>query len=489
MPWSVADQRWLKSPRPPAKSSSSLEVATSAEIEAWKAAEAAEIHKQNVEMKARILARGKGKDPKAVDAEMELQVRALAQARENAKAEEQRRLGEEKVASWLKDPIVHPSVGPAASSALVPTVMWEFSAHFPSGRPVLHPKPPPLPEPATLPPPHVRGKQYESWQWSSEQQQWQQLQQARVVVHTPQQTRRQPLNAPTPKARIKKQPPPSPERDTAASLSKMEYRQVKTAAAKAASPTNPVAVRMAGDALSAALFLGKGVRAAQQVLDASYDAAASAHDPAEEVRQASEALSVAIVANRGVARAREALKAVRAQAAAAAAAAAAEAKRVVVPSGSPRDNACDGSDAPLLPAELARSFQTAQSRLGTAPSAVCINVVCGCAVPVAFASAAFTAGFLPLTIVAAGLIPSFAVLAVFSTPATTYTVPPPGSAASALGASSSTAAGFGGKQQQSNFMVESVMRGSAVLTDAESSPFKVNAACRHQTHGWVLFTS
>ena len=66
-----------------------------AEKAAKKAAEAVRIHKQNMEMKARIQAQGKGKDPKALDAEVERQRRALAQARADAKAEEKRRLDAE----------------------------------------------------------------------------------------------------------------------------------------------------------------------------------------------------------------------------------------------------------------------------------------------------------------------------------------------------------------------------------------------------------
>ena len=66
-----------------------------AEKAATKAAEAARIHKQNQEMKARILAQGKGRDPKALDADIERQRRALAQARADAKAAEKARLDAE----------------------------------------------------------------------------------------------------------------------------------------------------------------------------------------------------------------------------------------------------------------------------------------------------------------------------------------------------------------------------------------------------------
>ena len=51
-----------------------------------KAEEASRIHRQNMELKARIQAQGKGKDPKALEAEIDRQRRALAKARAEAKA-------------------------------------------------------------------------------------------------------------------------------------------------------------------------------------------------------------------------------------------------------------------------------------------------------------------------------------------------------------------------------------------------------------------
>lgn len=62
---------------------------------AKKAAEATRIHQQNLEMKARIMAQGKGKDPKVLDAEVERQRRLLAQVRAEAKAAEKARLDSE----------------------------------------------------------------------------------------------------------------------------------------------------------------------------------------------------------------------------------------------------------------------------------------------------------------------------------------------------------------------------------------------------------
>ena len=69
-----------------------------AEKAAKKAAEASRILQQNAEMKARIMATGKGKDPKVLDAEVERQRRELAQARADAKAAERARLNEENAA-------------------------------------------------------------------------------------------------------------------------------------------------------------------------------------------------------------------------------------------------------------------------------------------------------------------------------------------------------------------------------------------------------
>ena len=69
-----------------------------AEKAAKKAAEASRILQQNAEMKARIMATGKGKDPKVLDAEVERQRRELAQARADAKAAERARLKEENAA-------------------------------------------------------------------------------------------------------------------------------------------------------------------------------------------------------------------------------------------------------------------------------------------------------------------------------------------------------------------------------------------------------
>jgi hypothetical protein len=60
-----------------------------------KAAEAVRIQKQNAEMKARLQAQGKGRDPKALDAEIEEKRRAIAKARADAKAAEKARLLEE----------------------------------------------------------------------------------------------------------------------------------------------------------------------------------------------------------------------------------------------------------------------------------------------------------------------------------------------------------------------------------------------------------
>ena len=53
---------------------------------AKKAAEAARIHRTNQEMKARIMAQGKGRDPKALDVEVERQRKEMARRRAEAKA-------------------------------------------------------------------------------------------------------------------------------------------------------------------------------------------------------------------------------------------------------------------------------------------------------------------------------------------------------------------------------------------------------------------
>ena len=53
---------------------------------AKKAAEAARIHRANQEMKARIMAQGKGRDPKVLDAEVERQRKETARRRAEAKA-------------------------------------------------------------------------------------------------------------------------------------------------------------------------------------------------------------------------------------------------------------------------------------------------------------------------------------------------------------------------------------------------------------------
>ena len=57
-----------------------------------KAAEAARIQRENAEMKERIMAQNKGRDPKSLDAEVEKHRRALALARAEAKAAEKARL-------------------------------------------------------------------------------------------------------------------------------------------------------------------------------------------------------------------------------------------------------------------------------------------------------------------------------------------------------------------------------------------------------------
>ena len=66
-----------------------------AERAAQKAEEAERIHRQNQEMRARILAQGSGRDAKTLDEEVEQQRRALAGARAKAKAEERARIENE----------------------------------------------------------------------------------------------------------------------------------------------------------------------------------------------------------------------------------------------------------------------------------------------------------------------------------------------------------------------------------------------------------
>ena len=63
-----------------------------------KAEEAERIRLANAEMKARILAQGKGRDPKSLDEEIERKRRELGAARAKAKAEERERLQRENAA-------------------------------------------------------------------------------------------------------------------------------------------------------------------------------------------------------------------------------------------------------------------------------------------------------------------------------------------------------------------------------------------------------
>lgn len=107
------------SPKKGAASTAEARKKLAMERAAKKAQEAARIHKQNAEMRARILAMGKGKDPKAVEAEIEQRRRAMAKARAEAKAEEQALLEQEKRA-LMGQPLLINKSDKAAASEYVP---------------------------------------------------------------------------------------------------------------------------------------------------------------------------------------------------------------------------------------------------------------------------------------------------------------------------------------------------------------------------------
>ena len=204
-------------------------------------------------------------------------------------------------------------------------------------------------------------------------------------------------------------------------LTKGEYIKCKADARNAANDADP-AVGSAGALLGEALFTGKRPRAARLLLDAAYEAKHAAFGAALSqdvpVAEAAAALTQAVMSRSGVAAARQKL------ADAQAGAKLRQEERAQLQTegvggigGGVGDLGAAGlSDAAAAAAQV-------QQMLSAAPPSVMGVLFGAAAMPLTMVSLAILAGFTPLAVVCAGILPLLAVVSIFTTPTVSFARP------------------------------------------------------------------
>ena len=207
-------------------------------------------------------------------------------------------------------------------------------------------------------------------------------------------------------------------------LTKGDYIKAKAAVREATNDPDPT-VSLAGQLLSDAMFSGKKPRVALTVLEAAYEAKQAAFGAAlngeTAVGEAAEALRAAIRSRSGVVAARRALEDAQKDAIASRA----ERDRLAALAGPGLDALSGGLDEAAAAAAQIHAFMTA------APPNVIAVLVTAVTVPTLLMACAALAGFTPVTVMLAGVLPGIAVLSIFTTPSVSFAPPSDSGAANA----------------------------------------------------------